>query len=623
MDLNLQLQCRVTGCTQSFTKYCSILSHISRHHGGLNSIDEKDIFGTVGEEIEGGTVDLNEQSSNSIDEPLTADQFQEELEPLALPEASTGLTGTHHIEMVESTASLRCEEYQIKSALFLLRLEERYRVTQVGIDFTVNQVRSINATIMNDVKASVLSLVDENNRSSIEDCFDDVNPFKHLETSYLQNKFFKEKMNYVIVQTHSHTDGFIADYCDGDLFRSHNLFCEKPNSLQIILYFDEIEVCNPLGAHSGLQKLGIETTLHGSVLLALADTLAAHQLGGFKVGVGFAFSKCRDCFINEDDIAFKVLSETVSCALKEDNHAKLAKFVEYFDHFFDCLNVTSISGGKHKLKKYSYPYRTANDDRLKWLAVDFMGYLDDWSKSVMERDGFSEEEKKKMSYSQQTIEGIQRTGQSLAESVDDHESQSTLVVDTATVDVQSIVAHSPSPYSSTSSTNTTTSILLPLQKSVLELDHPLLYYNNLRYQKIALKRSLQEEVTLRTPENYEEHYLLIKSSDRISASRASVTYGINYRSVLDKIKGFLMANCQIPLDIMHVIIEVTIYPMASETKQWRGKHLGSRKQNLPKRELANDDIRPTKTALKAKTTNELKGEVECDKTKGELKVAPT
>uniref|UniRef100_A0A1X7STL8 Uncharacterized protein n=1 Tax=Amphimedon queenslandica TaxID=400682 RepID=A0A1X7STL8_AMPQE len=59
-----------------------------------------------------------------------------------------------------------------------------------------------------------------------------------------------------IVQTHSHTDGFIADYCDGDLFRSHNLFCEKPNSLQIILYFDEIEVCNPLGAHSCLQKLG-------------------------------------------------------------------------------------------------------------------------------------------------------------------------------------------------------------------------------------------------------------------------------------------------------------------------------------------------------------------------------
>uniref|UniRef100_A0A1X7TKW4 Uncharacterized protein n=1 Tax=Amphimedon queenslandica TaxID=400682 RepID=A0A1X7TKW4_AMPQE len=55
--------------------------------------------------------------------------------------------------------------------------------------------------------------------------------------------------------------------------------------------------------------------------------------------------------------------------------------------------------------------------------------------------------------------------------VDDHESQSTLVVDTATVftatvDVQSIVAHSPSPYSSTSSTNTTTSTITTTEVSV-------------------------------------------------------------------------------------------------------------------------------------------------------------
>uniref|UniRef100_A0A1X7VIT5 Transposable element P transposase-like GTP-binding insertion domain-containing protein n=1 Tax=Amphimedon queenslandica TaxID=400682 RepID=A0A1X7VIT5_AMPQE len=50
------------------------------------------------------------------------------------------------------------------------------------------------------------------------------------------------------------------------------------------------------------------------------------------------------------DLASQVLSETVSCALKEDGHAELAKFVEYFDHFFDCLNVSSISAGKHKLK---------------------------------------------------------------------------------------------------------------------------------------------------------------------------------------------------------------------------------------------------------------------------------
>lgn len=29
--------------------------------------------------------------------------------------------------------------------------------------------------------------------------------------------------------------------------------------------------------------------------MLLADTLAAHQLGGFKISPGGAFRKCRDC----------------------------------------------------------------------------------------------------------------------------------------------------------------------------------------------------------------------------------------------------------------------------------------------------------------------------------------
>ena len=33
---------------------------------------------------------------------------------------------------------------------------------------------------------------------------------------------------------------------------------------------------------------GKDTHIKGAVLFALADTLAAHSLGGFKVGVGFS-----------------------------------------------------------------------------------------------------------------------------------------------------------------------------------------------------------------------------------------------------------------------------------------------------------------------------------------------
>ena len=48
--------------------------------------------------------------------------------------------------------------------------------------------------------------------------------------------------------------------------------------------------------------------LRGAVVVLLADTLAAHDLGGFKVGVGFALRKCRLCLATNADIQTKVNS---------------------------------------------------------------------------------------------------------------------------------------------------------------------------------------------------------------------------------------------------------------------------------------------------------------------------
>ena len=47
---------------------------------------------------------------------------------------------------------------------------------------------------------------------------------------------------------------------------------------------------------------GKDTRVYGTVLVLLADTLAAHQLGGFKVGVGFSLRKCRQCMVTFDDM---------------------------------------------------------------------------------------------------------------------------------------------------------------------------------------------------------------------------------------------------------------------------------------------------------------------------------
>ncbi len=51
---------------------------------------------------------------------------------------------------------------------------------------------------------------------------------------------------------------------------------------------------------------GISHLFYGTVLLCLADTLAAHHLGGFKVGVGFSLRICRDCMATREQIQTKV-----------------------------------------------------------------------------------------------------------------------------------------------------------------------------------------------------------------------------------------------------------------------------------------------------------------------------
>lgn len=48
----------------------------------------------------------------------------------------------------------------------------------------------------------------------------------------------------------------LSDYCDGAYYKSHRLFFAHENALQVMLYYDDVEVCNPLGSHTKKHKLG-------------------------------------------------------------------------------------------------------------------------------------------------------------------------------------------------------------------------------------------------------------------------------------------------------------------------------------------------------------------------------
>ena len=48
----------------------------------------------------------------------------------------------------------------------------------------------------------------------------------------------------------------LADLCDGSHFKSHPMFGGRNKALQILFYYDDIEMCNPLGSHTKKHKLG-------------------------------------------------------------------------------------------------------------------------------------------------------------------------------------------------------------------------------------------------------------------------------------------------------------------------------------------------------------------------------
>ncbi|KAL5491933.1 hypothetical protein EMCRGX_G017309 [Ephydatia muelleri] len=69
------------------------------------------------------------------------------------------------------------------------------------------------------------------------------------------------------------------------------------------------------------------------------------------------------------------------------------------------------------MKTFQQPYRSADDFHLKWLKDELLVYLDTWEQSIKAREGFSNDEKKKMHLSPQTLLGLRITVNSFVELV--------------------------------------------------------------------------------------------------------------------------------------------------------------------------------------------------------------
>lgn len=90
------------------------------------------------------------------------------------------------------------------SSLFLLKLKEQWRVSQVAVDDIVSSSRGLFDDTIKRVQANVNaklaeSGVDPDTVTGLDDAFSTVSdPFLGLETSYLQEKFYRDELGLIV-----------------------------------------------------------------------------------------------------------------------------------------------------------------------------------------------------------------------------------------------------------------------------------------------------------------------------------------------------------------------------------------------------------------------------------------
>ena len=78
------------------------------------------------------------------------------------------------------------------------------------------------------------------------------------DNHYIHNLFDRVVIMQVLTG-HCRVEGLLAAYCDEAIYKTHNLYSENTRnpSLEIMAYYDDVEVCNPLGSRDKMHKLGM------------------------------------------------------------------------------------------------------------------------------------------------------------------------------------------------------------------------------------------------------------------------------------------------------------------------------------------------------------------------------
>jgi len=370
---NFIIHCSAVGCGVSFNSLRQFQKHCSRQHQNILLNQE---------ELEDNDVIVQDNDVILQDNVVNEDQNVNEL--------------------------TFCE------AQFILKLKNEHNLSQRAIEDIIISTKFVLKQYSNVTKNQLHAHLNNGtlNAAILDESFGG-EPFEGLETEYLQEKFFEKNLSYVkpcavklgeenVIRKVGNKQRFVSqelvgyyvpfldqlknllslpevkdclsvpvnerdhggvefvDFFSGQYFQKE-YYRNHPNALLFCLYYDDFEICNPIGSHrkklklsifywsllniepelrfkvhaiqllavaksSHIKKFGISSLLsdfisglkklhkghqilpdedklyYGSLYCVLGDTPAAQFIGGFKEGVSFAHKPCRTCEITQENL---------------------------------------------------------------------------------------------------------------------------------------------------------------------------------------------------------------------------------------------------------------------------------------------------------------------------------
>ena len=116
-------------------------------------------------------------------------------------------TASQYLDSAEDSADIQCllgndqDSLRHSGALFILKMKEQRRMTQVAVDDIVEGYKSLFGSTVQCLKARVRAkLADEGLTSTLcDDVFEDpIFPFNGIETAHLQEKYFQESLGIIV-----------------------------------------------------------------------------------------------------------------------------------------------------------------------------------------------------------------------------------------------------------------------------------------------------------------------------------------------------------------------------------------------------------------------------------------